>query len=149
MASAPRSVAGSAVPAAGQLESSLAPLRQLHSAAEEASTSIAAVRRQALFRDLNEQIRRIAESFALDGPLQLVCECGQEDCLARLSVAFQDYEAVRRFPTRFITRAEHVCDDERVVQELAGSVVIEKIGDGAQTAILLDPRKPRTDGRAS
>jgi hypothetical protein len=119
------------------------------SAAEEASEGIAGIRRQALFRDVNEQIRRIAESFAVEEPLQLVCECRQGDCLARLSVSPQDYEALRRFPTRFITRADHVCDDERVIQDMADCVVVEKIGDGAQTAILLDPRKLRTDGRAS
>jgi hypothetical protein len=42
-----------------------------------------------------------------------------------------------------------VCDDERVIHEIADCVVVEKIGDGAETAILLDPRKLRTDGRAS
>jgi hypothetical protein len=119
------------------------------SPAEEASAGISGIRRQALFRDLNEQIRRIAVSFAVEEPLQLVCECEQGDCLARLSVSLQDYEALRRFPTRFITRADHVCDDERVIQEMAGCVVVEKIGDGAQLAILLDPRKLRTGGRTS
>jgi hypothetical protein len=119
------------------------------SAAEQASLGISGIRRQALFRAANEQIRRIAASFAVQGPLQLMCECGQGDCLARLSVSAQDYEALRRFPTRFITRTDHVCDDERVIQEIADCVVVEKIGDGAQTAILLDPRKLRTDGRGS
>jgi hypothetical protein len=118
------------------------------SAAEEASARVAGIRRQALFRDVNEQIRRIAASFAIEEPLQLLCECGQADCLARLSVSPQDYEALRRFPTRFITRADHVSDDERVIEEIADCVVVEKIGDGAQTAILLDPRKLPTGGRA-
>jgi hypothetical protein len=118
-------------------------------AAEEASAGTAGIRRQVLFRDLNEQIRRIADSFAVEEPLQLVCECEQGDCLARLSVSPQDYEALRRFPTRFLTRADHVCDDERVVQEMDGCVVVEKIGDGAQTAILLDPRKLQAPRRAS
>jgi hypothetical protein len=89
------------------------------SAAEEASARVAGIRRQALFRDVNEQIRRIAASFAVEEPLQLVCECGQGDCLARLSVSPQDCEALRRFPSRFITRADHVCDDERVIREIA------------------------------
>jgi hypothetical protein len=108
------------------------PLRE-QSPAEEASAGTAGISNQALFRDLNEQIRRIAQSFAVEEPLQLVCECEQADCLARLSVSPQDYEALRRLPTRFLTRADHVCDDERVVQEMAGCVVVEKIGDGAQT----------------
>jgi hypothetical protein len=99
------------------------------SPAEDASAGTAGIRRQAVLRDLNEQIRRIAESFGIEEPLQLVCECERGDCLARLSVSPQDYEALRRFPTRFLTRTDHVSDHERVVQEMAGCVVVEKIGD--------------------
>ena len=110
-----------------------AELLRERSRAEEASAGTTGIGNQALFRDLNEQIRRIAETFAVEGPLQLLCECEQGDCLARLSVSPREYEALRRFPTRFLTRADHVCDDERVVQEMAGWVVVEKIGDGAQT----------------
>ena len=113
-----------------------------------ASAGTAGIRRQALFRALNEQIRHVAESFAVEELLQLVCECEQGDCLARLPVSPQDYEALRRFPTRFVARADHVCEDERVVKEMAGCVVVEKIGDGAQTAILLDPREHLTPRRS-
>ena len=115
-----------------------------HPSGDDASAGSRGIRRQALFRDVNEEIRRIAERFAVDEALQLVCECGQGDCSARLSVSAEEYEAVRRFPTRFVTRADHLCEDERVVKEFGACVVVEKIGDGAQSAILLDPRRHAT-----
>jgi hypothetical protein len=106
-------------------------------------------RRQALFRDLNEEIRRIADGFAADEPLELVCECEHADCLARLTVSHQAYEAVRRFPTRFLIMLEHLSADERVVEETTGYAVVEKVGPGAQTAILLDRRNDRAEARRS
>jgi hypothetical protein len=100
-------------------------------------------RRQALFRDLNEEIRRISDGFAADEPLELVCECEHGDCFARVSVSHEAYEAVRRFPTRFLIRVEHQSGDERVVEETMGYAVVEKVGSGAETAILLDRRTVR------
>jgi hypothetical protein len=107
----------------------------------DAEPDFAAIRSQALFRQMNEEIHRIADRFGVDETLEIVCECEHESCFARLSVPVDDYEAVRRFPTRFVTKPEHVSSDERVVQETARYVVIEKVGPSAETAILLDPRK--------
>lgn len=113
------------------------------------ATGASGSRSQALFRNLNEQIFRIAESFAVDEPLELCCECELEDCFARLSCSHEQYEAIRRFPTRFLLRADHVGPDDRIVEEAAGFVVVEKIGAAAETAILLDPRKTGANGRVS
>jgi hypothetical protein len=82
-------------------------------------------RRQALFRDLNEEIRRISGSFDVE-PLELVCECERGDCFARLSVSHREYESVRCHPMRFLVRVDHVAADERVVEERAGFAVVEK-----------------------
>jgi hypothetical protein len=104
--------------------------------------------RQVLFRDLNEEIRRIADRFDVDEALELCCECELVDCLARMSVPHRQYEAVRRFPTRFLVLADHVSREERVVEEAHGFVVVEKVGDGAQTAIL-GSRRRSANGRSS
>lgn len=108
----------------------------------------AAARRRLLFRDLNEAIRRIADSFDADEVLELWCECDLGDCSARLSISHPQYEAVRRLPTRFLVLAEHVSREERVVEVLSGSdgVVVEKVGVGARTAILGDSRNRDLDG---
>jgi hypothetical protein len=96
--------------------------------AQQTDTAANPARSQALFRELNEEIRRIADSFGVDEDLELVCECGHGDCFARLSLSADAYEAVRRFPTRFLTKPEHVGPDDRIVHETALYVVIEKIG---------------------
>src|SRR5947207_429873 len=109
--------------------------------ADSADFGPPAARRQALFRDLNEEIRRIANTFGGDEDLELVCECEHGDCYARLPVSPDTYEGVRRFPTRFLTKPEHIGPDDRVVQETDLYVVVEKIGPSAEVAILRDPRK--------
>jgi hypothetical protein len=48
---------------------------------------------------------------------------------------------VRRFPTRYLSKLDHVAADERIVGEDAGYVVVEKIGAAAERAILEDPRR--------
>jgi hypothetical protein len=117
----------------------------------ESDSAATGARRQLLFRDLNEEIRRIADSFDADEALELCCECELGDCVARLHVSHQQYEVVRRFPTRFLVLADHVSPEERVVEVLSGSsaVVVEKVGAGARTAILGDSRRNGADGRGS
>lgn len=126
-------------------------VQHVHGALEADSDSAeTGTRRQVLFRELNEEIRRIAESFDADEALELCCEC-EFDCFARLSVSRQQYEAVRRFPTRFLVLADHVSPEERIVELMSGSsaVVVEKLGAGARTAILGDSRKRGADDRCA
>jgi hypothetical protein len=93
---------------------------------------------QLLFRQLNEQIRSIAAGPDLD----VVCECVNGACFERLVLPLDAYEAVRRFPTRFVVKEGHVSNDvERAVDVGTGFVVVEKSGADAEQAILLDPRR--------
>jgi hypothetical protein len=55
----------------------------------------------------------------------------------------------RRFPTRILVRLEHLSADERIVEETTGYAVVEKVGPGARTAILLDRRNDRAEARRS
>jgi predicted methyltransferase len=49
---------------------------------------------------------------------------------------------VRRFPTRFLVKREHVArEGERIVEQNDGYVIVEKYGDAAVTAIQHDPRR--------
>ena len=107
--------------------------------AERAAEAPERARRQLVLRELNEQIRGLAKRFGVEGELELVCECG--DCVGRLSTSVEIYERVRRFPTRFLILARHAGEDERVVEKLERSAVVEKVGPSAAWAILFDPRK--------
>ena len=82
--------------------------------------------RQELFQQVNEAIRRIADSFGMEESLALVCECDRGGCFERLSLSRREYEAVRRLPNRFLIRVDHVGPDERIVEEFADCVAVEK-----------------------
>jgi len=99
------------------------------------------VQTQALFRAVNEEIRRLADGFPVLGLLAFVCGCDRRDCLARCSLSLADCEAIRRFPTRFLVKAERVGADERTVSETDEYVLVEQVGRGAASAIRLDPRR--------
>lgn len=98
--------------------------------------SLEIARRQALSREINERIPAKAEAHELE----VICECASCSFEA-LTIARHQYEAVRRFPTRFVVKPGHTApEEERVVEEAAGYLVVEKIGPGARTAIRFDPR---------
>jgi len=113
--------------------------------ARELRDSTEGAHSQLLVRQLNEQIRSLAGPDALD----IVCECVNGSCFERLIVSLDEYEAVRRFPTRFVVKEGHVAGDiEREVVRLDGAVVVEKSGPDAEQAILFDPRRYRAGADA-
>lgn len=100
---------------------------------------------QSLFREINEQILTISDNPRLDGELELVCECANPGCFDVLRVQVADYEAVRRFPTRFIVSSMHAAGgDDRMVEDSPAFAVVEKSGPAAEAAIRLDPRRRLT-----
>lgn len=57
---------------------------------------------------MNAQIRAINESlWPGDGPLELLCECGDEDCNQRVEVAPTVYASVRSDDSAFLVAAGH------------------------------------------
>src|SRR5206468_1323119 len=71
--------------------------------------------RQVIFRAANEAKHRRVVGIVADEQLEVLCECEHADCLAHHRIDADEYEAVRRFPTRFLTKPEHVAADERIV----------------------------------
>jgi hypothetical protein len=76
---------------------------------------------------MNEEIRRLAQSYAVADDLDLVCECETDDCFAPISVSPTAYEAMRTSPGRFLVKRDHVGADERIVEEAVHYVVVEKV----------------------
>jgi len=103
-------------------------------------------RNEALFREFNERVEDMAESFDLSGEgdsLQIgfVCECGNLDCLERLELTRGAYEEVRSDPTRFVVVPGH--EDMKIAHVVGreeGYLVVEKIDEAAEVAIEHDPR---------
>jgi hypothetical protein len=57
---------------------------------------------EAIFRATNERLGAINEAFAVvTENMSLVCECGNIDCMERLTLGVGEYEALRGEATRF------------------------------------------------
>jgi hypothetical protein len=99
-------------------------------------------RHQALFREVNERIEELAETFDLKDELTILCECGSGRCAERIALREDEYERLRRIPTHFAVRPGHETPAvERVVERHDAFVVVEKFGGSAGAAIRLDPRR--------
>jgi hypothetical protein len=89
-------------------------------------------RNEALFREVNERIRVVGESF---GPLRgssvagFLCECSRAECHAVMELDLGAYELVRARTNRYLVAPEHVgfSDRERVVMATDRYWVVEKL----------------------
>jgi hypothetical protein len=102
-----------------------------------------AAKNQSLFRQVNERVEDIAQSFDLDMQhLDFICECAHTDCVERLELSVGEYEAVRSAPTHFAVAGGHeIADVETVVERTSRYVVVAKLGVGGELANKLDPRQ--------
>jgi hypothetical protein len=100
---------------------------------------------QSLFRDVNERIKDLAESFGITDEIEIICECGQAGCSERFALPVAEYERLRLIPTHFAILPRHeIPSVERIVEETDRYFVVEKFGEGAVAAIKLDPRGRRS-----
>jgi hypothetical protein len=96
-------------------------------------------RRQAFFREMNERIEELLSSGMY---VEFACECAATTCAAPIVLSVEEYEAIRRFPTRFLVAPGHIAlTNERVVEQNERFAVVEKTGEGGSVAVLLDPRR--------
>lgn len=114
------------------------------------TTAERVARNDAAFREANAQINDVARSFGRqDGDLlPFLCECADLSCIEVSQLTSVEYEAVRRDPTHFINAHGHVRNGKpwaRVVEELSGYTVVEKLGEAADIVAELDTR---TEGRS-
>lgn len=97
-----------------------------------------------LFREVNERLLLEYETSDSGPTFLAICECDSRSCQRRVRVSVSEYEDVRRFPTRFLVVSGHsTAADERAVECRPAFDIVEKVGDSARAAILLDPRKPQ------
>jgi len=82
---------------------------------------------EALFRNVNEEIKDAADRFeSEDG--EFVCECGDPNCTEHMRIPLAEYERVRQHATRFVVRPGHVKGPiEREVERGRTYAVIEKL----------------------
>jgi hypothetical protein len=88
---------------------------------------------EAVFRQVNERIEELAETFDLGEGLDLICECGNASCTSRIELSRDEYEQVRSDSTTFAVISGHEIEDvEEVVERHPKYVVVRKTADEAQ-----------------
>jgi hypothetical protein len=99
-------------------------------------------RNEALFRQVNERIRQVNEPLDPDERTDFLCECGDDDCTAPVSLTLAEYEEIRSTPTHFVVAHGHgTIDVERVVEKNERYSVVEKFrGEAERVALETDPR---------
>lgn len=98
-------------------------------------------RNEAFFRAVNDGIAQVSGRFESEDA-ELLCECGDASCTARLEVPLDEYENVREHPTRFLVRHRHVRPEvEQVVRRRRRYTIVEKVDRVAARVVRrLDPR---------
>jgi hypothetical protein len=89
------------------------------------------------FRRANESIGSAAERYGVDHHVPFICECAEPRCTEIVSLALDEYQAVRADPIRFLTAPGHDRADgasARVVERHETYVVVEKVGRAAEVA---------------
>jgi hypothetical protein len=100
-------------------------------------------RNQALFREVNERIRELAEHQANEPRFEIVCECSDQSCCGPIEVSIVEYEQVRATPTAFfVLRGHEIPEIERVMSKTREYEVVQKFGAAAAVVNELDPRSP-------
>jgi hypothetical protein len=98
---------------------------------------------ETLFRDLNERIQEVVTTIAIEVPnmLEIFCECGSADCVAKITLSLAEYEEVRAHPEQFLIAPGHeIPEVEDVVERRTAYWVVEKHAEEAQIARDRDPR---------
>jgi hypothetical protein len=99
-------------------------------------------RNEALFRQVNERIEEVNQKVGDDSFSDFLCECGDDDCTAPVSLTLAEYERIRSDPTHFVIANGHEkVDLEQVIDKNERYSVVEKFaGEAERIAVETDPR---------
>ena len=92
---------------------------------------------ETVLRATNRELERAdqAEGATLGELIDVLCECGRQGCGGVISMTFVDYDAVHSQDDRFVVLRGHENPDiEQVVEERAGYLVVDKIGEAEDIA---------------
>lgn len=92
-------------------------------------------RNQALFREVNERIEKIAEDFGVDGQNLLLCECGNPQCIQRIELTAAEYERVRAHASRFLVALNHENPETESILEQNDRFAVVETFAGASSRI--------------
>jgi hypothetical protein len=94
-------------------------------------TATRVAKNESLFREVNERIRGLADTFLVgrDDRQRFVCECSRNGCSESVELTLEEYADVRASDVRFVVCPDHVDPEhERVVLKTERYWVVEKDG---------------------
>jgi hypothetical protein len=102
-------------------------------------TAARVAKNESLFREVNERIRELEETFVEREPgntlASFVCECATTGCTTRVEATLDEYELARRRPTRFLVAPGHARPEfERIVLKTDRFELVEKFGEAGEVA---------------
>jgi hypothetical protein len=100
---------------------------------------------QAVFREVNERIRQLSETFDSCEQESFICECGNPECTQAIELTCAEYERVRARGNRFVVAPDHENPEtESVIEENGRYAVVETYAGGpSRIARETDPRSQR------
>ena len=106
-------------------------------------------RNQALFREVNERIEHVGQSFATDGQTSFLCECGNREFTQTIDLSRSEYERVRAHASRFVVALNHENPEvESVVEQNSRFAIVETYaGAASRIARESDPRSQQATRR--
>ena len=92
---------------------------------------------EAVFRATNREIERVDQESggAIDGALEVVCECGRDPCSAVITLTVSEYHSAHSQKDRFVVVPGHQSEEiERVVEDREAYLVVDKFGEAEEIA---------------
>ena len=86
-----------------------------------------------LRREVNERIAELIEGFhtkAEEPVMTVFCECGSDECMARIETTLAEYRAVRAGPMRWVVSSAHIdTSADSIIARRNGYALIEHASD--------------------
>lgn len=97
-------------------------------------------RNETMFRAVNERVEEVVQPGA-DEQIDFLCECGNSDCVEKVTLTRHEYEQVRSDATQFAVAPGHELPEiEETVLRTEHFLVVRKHHDEADIAQQTDPR---------
>jgi hypothetical protein len=90
-----------------------------------------------MYRAVNLEAERVSEELGAgpDDRLEVLCECGEDDCDATLEVSPAEYDEAHRQRDRFMVAPGHEDDQiEHVVKRTQAYLIVDKFGEAERVA---------------
>ena len=100
-----------------------------------------------MYRAVNREIERVREEAGggSGDELEVLCECGETGCDARLTLTIGEYDEAHGQRDRFVVAVEHQDPQiERVVTRREHYLVVDKFGEAERTALAEEWRRGTT-----